>query len=87
MAAYSLAVKRSAAKEIESIEPVTTRRRIVARIRALGDEPRPLGAERLSGPSDLYRVRQGPFRILYQVDDRARRVEIVKVGHRREVYR
>ena len=87
MAVYSLAVKKSAAKEIESIEPAAVRRQIVARIRALAGTPRPAGAETLAGSPDLLRVRQGPFRILYRIDDAEQRIEIVKVGHRREVYR
>lgn len=87
MAVYSLAVKKSAAKEIESIEPAAVRRQIVARIRALAGTPRPAGAEKLAGSPDLLRVRQGPFRILYRIDDAEQRIEIVKVGHRREVYR
>ncbi len=50
-------------------------------------EPRPRGCEKLTGPTDVYRVRQGPYRILYVVDDAARTVDVLKVGHRREVYR
>lgn len=87
MAGYSLAIKRSAAKEIEAVEPLAERRRLVARIRALAADPRPPGAEKLAGSSDRYRIRQGALRILYEIDDRGRRLEIVKVGHRREVYR
>jgi len=87
VAVYSLAVKKSAAKEIESIEPAAARRRIVARLRALAAEPRPAGSEKLAGSPDLLRVRQGPYRILYRIDDAEQRIEIVKVGHRREVYR
>ena len=48
--------------------------------------PRPMGAEKLSG-HDLYRVRQGDYRILFNVDDEARVVDVFKIGHRREVYR
>lgn len=87
MAAYSLSVKRSAAREIERVEPAAQRRRIVARIRALGSDPRPAGAEKLAGTESRYRVRQGPWRILYEVDDEGRAVVIFKIGHRREVYR
>ncbi len=87
MASFSLAIKRSAAKELEGVEPLTLRRRLVARLRALADEPRPAGAEKLEGGANRYRLRQGALRILYESDDRARRVEIAKVGHRREVYR
>lgn len=87
MASYSLAIKRSAAKELEEVEPLTPRRRLVARLHALADDPRPTGAEKLAGSANRYRLRQGALRILCEIDDRAWRVEIVKVGHRREVYR
>lgn len=85
MASYRLLIKPSAAKEVEST-PLKDRRKIVLRIRALGGEPRSGVAEKLAG-SDLYRVRQGAYRIIYLIDDRDRTVTIVKVGHRREVYR
>ena len=71
MAGYRLLIKPSAAKEID----------------ALADEPRPAGCEKLAGAEGRYRIRQGQFRIVYGVDDATRTVEVVKVGHRREVYR
>jgi mRNA interferase RelE/StbE len=58
----------------------------VDRISKLADDPRPPGSEKPAG-DDRYRVRQGPYRILYEIDDGARTVVIVKIGHRREVYR
>lgn len=61
-------------------------RRILARIQGLRDDPRPAGAEKLTG-QDLYRLRQGSFRILYSVRDALVLVEVIKIGHRREVYR
>ena len=85
MASYSLYIKPSAGKELEAL-PAKDRQRIVARIQALADEPRPAGYEKLSG-DEKYRVRQGPYRVLYTVDDGAREVVVVKIGHRREVYR
>lgn len=87
MGAYSLEIKRSAGKELEKVEPLAQRRRIVARIRALAAEPRPPGAEKLAGQAERFRLRQGPWRILYEIDDAARGIVIVKIGHRREVYR
>jgi mRNA interferase RelE/StbE len=63
------------------------RQRIVARILALADEPRPVGCEKLGGVEGKYHVRQGQFRIVYAIDDASLTVEVVKVGHRREVYR
>jgi mRNA interferase RelE/StbE len=58
----------------------------MTRIRGLADDPRPPGSENLSG-EDRYRLRQGDYRVVYAIDDDRRIVEIVKIGHRREVYR
>lgn len=87
MAAYKILIKPSAGKEIEAIAAKKDRQRIVARILALANEPRPVGCDKLAGAEGRYRVRQGQFRIVYAVDDASRTVEVVKVGHRREVYR
>ncbi|MBP1642625.1 MAG: RelE/StbE family addiction module toxin [Acidobacteria bacterium] len=87
MAGYSLEIKRSAARELERLEPRSERRRIVDRIRALAGDPRPAGAQKLAGRSSLFRVRQGDHRILYEVHDSDRRIVVLRIGHRREVYR
>jgi mRNA interferase RelE/StbE len=81
----SVCIKPSAAKELEAL-PVKDRTRVVARIRRLATEPRPPGCERLSG-DEKYRLRQGDYRILYSIDADTLSVLIVKIGHRREVYR
>ena len=85
MASYRLRIKPSAAQELEDAPP-KDRRRLAARLRALADRPRPPGAEKLSG-HELYRVRQGDSRILYEIADHDLVVTIIKIGHRREVYR
>lgn len=85
MASYSLEIKRSGAKELAQLPP-KDRGRIVARIRALADDPRPAGAEKLSG-QERYRVGQGGFRILYEIEDQILRIMVVKIGHRRDVHR
>jgi mRNA interferase RelE/StbE len=85
VAGYSLLIKPSALKELEAIPP-KDRRRIVRRIEGLAVDPRPPGCEKLSG-LEQYRVRQGDYRVIYSVDDEARTAVIVKVGHRRDVYR
>ena len=87
MAEYRLLVKPSAVKEIEAIGTKRDRQQIVRRIQALAAEPRPAGREKLAGHSTLFRVRQGQYRVIYTVNDAQRTVEVVKVGHRREVYR
>ena len=86
MASYRLLIKPSAGKEIEAI-PKQDRRRIVAKISSLSHDPRPSGCEKLSG-HDQYRLRQGNYRILYEIQDHLDLVVVVvKVGHRRDVYR
>ena len=87
MAGYRLLFKPFAGKEIEALDQKKDRQRIVKRISALGSEPRPAGCEKLAGIEVRYRVRQDQLRIVYAVDDANRTVEVVKVGHRREVYR
>jgi len=82
---YKLLIKPSAAKELEAI-PQRDRLRIVRKIQALSQNPRPPGCDKLSA-EEKYRVRQGWYRIVYSVDDRDQTVLVVKVGHRREVYR
>ena len=86
MASYELFIKPSAAKELEAIGRKSDRTRVVDKIYTLKDDPRPPGCEKLTG-QDRYRLRQGQFRILYVVDDDGRIVTVVKIGHRREVYR
>lgn len=85
MARYSVRIKRSAAKELEAV-PIRDRKRIVRRIAGLATEPRPPGSEKLSG-EDKYRLRQGDYRILYQILDQELTVTVVKIGNRRDVYR
>ena len=87
MGEYRLLLKPSAAKEIEAVDLKADRRRLVARIAALGADPRPHGSEKLAGYDNRYRVRQGNYRIVYLIDDVRRDVTIFKVGHRRDVYR
>ena len=85
MANYSVFIKPSAAKELEGL-PDKDRRRIARRIQDLAADPRPPGCETLTG-DDRFRVRQGDYRVVYAVDDRAREVVVVKIGNRRDVYR
>ena len=85
MARYELRFKTSVAKDMRDV-PKTDLRRILERIEALRDDPRPIGSEKLSA-QERYRIRQGNYRILYEILDLEVVVEVVKIGHRREVYR
>jgi len=87
VARYSVEIRTSAIKELEAVVPKSERQRIARKIAALADEPRPRGCEKLATQGDRYRVRQGRYRIVYAVDDAELLVDVVKVGHRKEVYR
>ncbi len=85
MASYSILIKPSAIKELEDIPTKKDRGRIVTRIRSLTDDPRPRGCEKLSA-RERFRVRQGRYRIVYEVDEVNAVVTVVKIGHRKDVY-
>ncbi len=85
MASYRLLIKPSAVQELEAL-PRKDRRRGVTRMRELADQPRPPDSQKLSG-HELYRVRQGNYRILYEIVDHDGTVTVIKIGHRRDVYR
>jgi len=86
VARYRLLIKPSAVKDIEAIPLKRDRQRVVERISKLAEDPRPSGSEKISG-QDKYRVRQGRYRILYAIEDQDLIVQVVKVGHRKDVYR
>jgi len=85
MAEYKITIKKSAAKELEDI-PQKDLRKIIKRIRSLARDPRPHGSQKLSG-QERYRVRQGDYRIVYSIEDKDLLIDILKIGHRREIYR
>ena len=87
MAAYRLLIKAPAGRELERLGTKSDRRRIVERIKALAEDPRPHGSEKLAGYTDRYRIRQGNFRVVYLIDDQRREVTVFKVGDRKDVYR
>lgn len=86
MASYRVFIRASAAKEIERLPTKKLRRAIVTRIRSLADAPRPPGCVKLSG-ADKYRLRQGAYRILYEIVDARLIVTVVRVAHRKGAYR
>lgn len=85
MASFEIRFKKSVAKDLRTL-PNEDVRRILKRIEALSNDPRPPGSEKLSA-HERYRVRQGVYRIVYEIHDSALVVIVVKVAHRREVYK
>ena len=85
MAEYKVYFKESVEKDF-SVIPRNDLKKILSRIEMLAENPRPSGCEKLTG-QDRYRVRQGRYRIVYSVQDVVLTVWIVKVSHRKDVYR
>jgi mRNA interferase RelE/StbE len=83
---YKILYKKSVEKELRKLA-VIQRKIVIAKIQALADNPHPIGATKLRGSSDLFRMRHADYRIIYQIDGTQLIVMVVKVGHRREVYR
>ena len=85
MAQYSIQFKASVRKDLRKI-PKKDVLKILTKVESLAGNPLPPQAEKLSG-DDKYRIRQGNYRILYQIEDDVLLITVVKVGHRRDVYR
>ncbi len=85
MGRYSVELKPSARKELERL-PGRVIERIVPRLEALEEEPRPAGCKKLKGGRDEWRIRVGDYRVVYTVDDVKLRVSVTRVRHRSEVY-
>ena len=84
--AYRIEVKPSVAKALGKL-PRDVQTRLAAKIDSLAQDPRPKGAKKLSGEAETYRVRSGDYRVIYQIREEALLVLVVRIGHRREVYR
>ena len=85
MAKYKIQIKPSAVKELEKL-PKKDIQKIINKIQSLSSEPRPSNCEKLSG-DEKYRVRQGNYRIVYSIEDDKLIIFIIKIGHRRDVYK
>ena len=85
MAQYSIVIRKTVHKDMQSI-PKKDAQRIIAAIESLAENPRPQGSKKLSA-QERYRLRQGNYRILYEIEDMKLIVCVVTVGHRKDVYR
>lgn len=84
--AYSILLAPPAERQLKSLaEPA--QKRIVKRLKSLRENPRPHGVKKLAGEEDLYRIREGDYRIVYTIQDKKLIVLVVKIGDRKEVYR
>jgi mRNA interferase RelE/StbE len=84
--AYSVLLAPPAERQFKALaEPI--QKRITRRLRTLKENPRPQGVKKLAGEEDLYRIREGDYRIIYAIRDKELIVLVVKIGDRKEVYR
>jgi mRNA interferase RelE/StbE len=85
MAEYEILFKESVWKDLKKV-PKRDLKKIISRVEKLADDPRPMGCEKLTG-EELDRVRQGNYRVVYSIQDNELTVWVIKVGHRKDVYR
>lgn len=83
---YDVLLERRAQRDLDAL-PVDVAGRITRAIAALGSQPRPHGCRKLVGSESDWRIRVGDYRVIYEIDDRAREVRVMYVRHRRDAYR
>lgn len=86
MTTFSIQVSRTAERQLKQL-PTAARERVVRAVRTLANDPFPQGCRKLTGYDDVFRIRVGPYRVLYSVNAGALIVIVLKVGHRKNVYR
>ncbi len=83
---YRVELARRAERDLEAL-PKPVQRRLAEAIDALSDEPRPQGVRKLSSADELYRIRVGDYRVVYKISEEALVVLVIRIGHRRDIYR
>jgi mRNA interferase RelE/StbE len=83
---YEVYLERSAENDLKHL-PASTFHRIISQIKSLAESPRPSGCRKITGSKNDWRIRIGDYRVIYEIDEKAKAVRIMRVRHRREVYR
>ena len=83
---HEIYLEKSAEKDLRKL-PVPVFQRVLVHLKALSIDPRPPGCHKITGSKSDWRIRIGDYRMIYEIDDRARAVKVMRVKHRREVYR
>jgi mRNA interferase RelE/StbE len=83
---YEVLLEAAAERDLRKL-PQAEFHRLVARIKALGEEPRPSGCRKITGSKNDWRIRVGTYRVVYEIDEKGKAVKVMRVRHRREVYR
>ncbi len=82
---YKVELRRRVRQSLDKL-PEKDRQVVIATVESLGQEPRPRGVEKIRG-TELWRIRKGDYRAIYYIDDREQTIAVVRIGHRRDVYR
>ncbi len=82
---YRVFLERAAEKQLKQL-PAKLHDRVIEAVQALSKDPRPTGCRKLTGTDD-WRIRVGDYRVIYEIDDKARKIRVNRIRHRREVYR
>lgn len=86
MASYKIDWRKTALKEFEKL-PKKEKSSVIEKILSLADNPRPINSVKLIGSENSYRIRHGDFRVVYQIEDGVLTILIVRIAHRKQVYR
>jgi mRNA interferase RelE/StbE len=86
MSDYRIELSATAEKQFRKL-PKSAQRRLAITINSLASDPRPRGSRRLQGYEDVYRVRSGVYRIIYSIMDKRLLIIVLKIGHRKDIYR
>jgi len=84
--AYTILLAPPAERQLKAFTP-PVQKRLIRRLKTLRDNPRPQGVKKLAGEENLFRVREGDYRIIYTIEDKELIVLVVKIGDRKEIYR
>ena len=83
---YEVHLERAAENDLKRL-PASTFQHIIPQIKTLAENPRPSGCRKITGSKNDWRIRIGDYRVIYEIDEKANAVRIMRVRHRREVYR
>jgi mRNA interferase RelE/StbE len=83
---YEVYLERAAERDLRQLS-VEDFHRVISHIKALADDPRPSGCRKITGSKSDWRIRIGDYRVIYEIDEKAKAVRVMRIRHRREAYR
>jgi len=83
---YEILLESRAERDLKKLRAEVFHR-IIAKLKALEENPKPAGSRKITGSKSDWRIRIGEYRVVYEIDDKARVVKVMRIRHRREAYR